>query len=715
VRLLYITPSLGAGGAERQASILLPELQTRGVDARALALDSGGPFVEPLRAAGVPVEVAGMRHRFDWGPLWHARAVRDFAPDVIVSRGVSGIYVGDLLARWRGAAHVYNDHRGVGVELSRRRTAMIAFLARRLTRVILVSPDQCAGWLGYGCPRERIAIIPNGVVFQDIPSSRSAVRRELGLPEDAVVAMMVASLRPVKRVPDFVRAVRRARERCPSLVGVVVGDGVEHRAVHDAAAGDAGVLLLGHRDDVPRLLQAADVAALTSAHEAMPMALLEAMAAGLPVVATDVGGVAGVVADGETGVLVPPRDPEAVARALERLAGDGELRRRMGAAGRERCRRQWNAEAMADSYLEVLSEACAVRRRRRGAFMGALDRRGLVTWEREVPDADVLTVTNYWPDREGPARAPFLRATVDGLTAAGVRTDVLYVRGYKGKHVYLLACTMMAVLPLVRRRKYRLVHSHGGETAVVARFFWGAPVLATYWGSDVLAPRYGDAATRLRVLLRSRMLRLHSMLMTATTTKTVEMERMLPRRVQARNWVIPDGIDLSVFKPVDRGQARAALGWADDEVTVISAGSGPMKRHWLAEQAVALAARELPRLRWRALTDVAPEEMPLCYSAADLLLHTSCSEGSPNVIKEAIACGLPVVATPAGDIAELLDGVEPAVVCEDQPEVLASAVLSIARTGARVNGRDRSHALSVEVASARTLECYRSLGVWPSV
>jgi glycosyltransferase involved in cell wall biosynthesis len=339
-----------------------------------------------------------------------------------------------------------------------------------------------------------------------------------------------------------------------------------------------------------------------------------------------------------------------------------------------------------------------------------------VTWEREVEDADVLTVTNYWPDREGPARAPFLRAAVDGLSAAGVKTDVLYVRGYKGKRVYLLACAAMAVLPLVRRGKYRLVHSHGGETALVARFFWGAPVLATYWGSDVLAPHYGGLGTRLGLVLRSRVLRLHALLMTATTTKTVEMERVLPRRVQAHNWVIPDGIDLSVFTPVDRAQARASLGWAEDEVAVISAGSGPMKRHWLAEQAVALAAGELPRLRWRALTDVPPEDMPLCYSAADLLLHTSCSEGSPNVIKEAIACGLPVVATPAGDIAELLDGVEPSVICEDRAEALARAVLEIVGNGGRrVNGGGRARALSVEVASARTLECYRSLGYWPIV
>jgi glycosyltransferase involved in cell wall biosynthesis len=85
------------------------------------------------------------------------------------------------------------------------------------------------------------------------------------------------------------------------------------------------------------------------------------------------------------------------------------------------------------------------------------------------------------------------------------------------------------------------------------------------------------------------------------------------------------------------------------------------------------------------------------------------------VIKEAIACGLPVVATPAGDIAGVLDGVEPSAVCEDRPDVLARAVLEIVRGGARANGPGRDRVLSVEVATARTLECYRSLGVWPIV
>ena len=103
MNVLYITPSLRAGGAERHASLLLPGLRRRGVDARALALDGGGPFVGPLRDNGVPVEVLGMRHQLHGSPVIRSHLVRSFAPDAIISRGVSGVYVGHALARWRGA------------------------------------------------------------------------------------------------------------------------------------------------------------------------------------------------------------------------------------------------------------------------------------------------------------------------------------------------------------------------------------------------------------------------------------------------------------------------------------------------------------------------------------------------------------------------------------------------------------------------------------
>lgn len=723
MRVLCLTPGLGAGGAERQMSILLPGLRRRGLDARALALDSGGPFYEPLRSSGVPVEVLTMRHQLDLAPLMRSPLVRSFAPDVILSRGVSGLYVGHALAQWRGAGHVFNDHRGVGAEPSRRRALMVTALAGRLSGVIVVSEDQRRRWLKYGAPRERITVIPNGV---ELPAGngtstgegRAQVRRELGIPESAVVALFVASLRPVKHAPDFVRMVLRARERCPELVGVVVGDGEERAAVERVAAGDPSIRLLGHRDDVPRILGAADVLALTSAHEAMPMSILEAMAAGLPVLATRVGGVDGVVVHGETGLLVAPGNSEALADGLVELARAPEMRLAMGRAGRTRCRERWDAEKMVDAYLEVIEQVAARRRRLplgravASSFLDRVDRRGWVTWERQRADATVLILTNVWPEPDAPARAPFLQTSVSGLDAAGVQPDLLYLRGYRGLHCYLIGAVTMALLPLARPNKYRLVHSHGGETALAARCFWGAPVLATYWGSDILGlGGQGGLGERLRFAVECPLLRWHAMLMSATTTKTPAMERLLPRRARARNWVIPDGVDTARFEPMDRAQARAALGWATGEPAIITVGRrSAEKRVWLAEQVAALAAGEVDGLRWHAVSEVPPEQLPFYYNAADLLLHTAASEGSPNVIKEAMACNLPVLATPVGDIPDLLRGVQPSAVCEARPESLAREAVRLLRAGHRSNGRERIEPLRVEMVTAWTLECYRSLG-----
>jgi glycosyltransferase involved in cell wall biosynthesis len=336
--------------------------------------------------------------------------------------------------------------------------------------------------------------------------------------------------------------------------------------------------------------------------------------------------------------------------------------------------------------------------------------RKLATWEMEDANACVLIVTNAWPHPENPTNGPFVHSTVNHLRASGVPCDVLFVRGNRGWRAYLLSCFVIALLSLGRRGKYRLVHSHGGETALVARFFYGAPVLASYLGSDLLAPREGNRRDRTMFLLRSMTLRFHSRLMTATTTKSREMEGVLPRRTQRRNWIIPDGVDRDLFCPIDRDEARRQLNWPRDEIIVISVGNRvPLKRLWLAEEATTLAAQQAPNLRWRIISGVAPEKMPLLYSAADCLVHTSASEGSPNVVKEALTCNLPVVATPAGDIAELLSGVSPSALCAPHPEILARELLLCVAGRKRSNGRELARHVDVNHTTAQTLDCYASL------
>jgi teichuronic acid biosynthesis glycosyltransferase TuaC len=338
-----------------------------------------------------------------------------------------------------------------------------------------------------------------------------------------------------------------------------------------------------------------------------------------------------------------------------------------------------------------------------------LERRGLFTWERRGSRAVLLTITNVWPHDANPAYGPFVKRSVDGLDALGAVGDVLFIRGYKGFRAYVATAVFVGILRATKR--YALVHAHGGETALVARLYTGAPVVASYLGSDLLAPQEGGWRIALGRRVRSALLRRHARLMTATTTKTLEMEELLPRAACQRNRVIADGIQLDRFKPIGQDLAREHLGWPLGSPIVLFCGraASPVKRLWLAEQAVSLARIDLEDLQLMIASGVEPDEMPYYYSAADCLLHTSASEGSPNVIKEALACNLPIVATPAGDIERLLVGAAPGAIVEADAHALAREVIRCCRNPSRSNGRSLTGGMTVQSAAAATLDLYRSL------
>lgn len=354
MRVLFVLPNLEAGGVQRVWSTLLPGLRRQGFDARLLALDGGGPFAGVMAQRSVPLEILNMRYQADLRALARSSLLRGFRPDVVVSQSPSGLYVGWAVTRWRGAPLIFSEHRQIGFSLTRRRELMVRLIRRWIDLVVVVAPGQTQAWIDRGYPAERAVVIPNGVERAEVPEPRSAIRLELGIPDGTVVATLVASLRPEKRVTEFVRAVRSARESYPELMGVIVGDGPDRLAIEAAVNGDGAIRLLGHRDDVPRILKAADLFVLCSQYEASPIAVLEAMSAGLPVVALDVGAVGDMVEDGQTGFLVPPGAPELMASKMAQLVTDPDLRRAMGSAGERRYLENWDAELMVQRYATLI-------------------------------------------------------------------------------------------------------------------------------------------------------------------------------------------------------------------------------------------------------------------------------------------------------------------------------------------------------------------------
>jgi glycosyltransferase involved in cell wall biosynthesis len=185
-----------------------------------------------------------------------------------------------------------------------------------------------------------------------------------------------------------------------------------------------------------------------------------------------------------------------------------------------------------------------------------------------------------------------------------------------------------------------------------------------------------------------------------------------------RATVIPAGVDTHLFRPLDRAEARRAVGWDPGASVVLFAGSRHrrVKRFDRAAAAVERLRGQGVEVRLESLEEVPPDRVPHYFNAADCVVLTSQHEGSPNAVKEAVACGCPVVAAPVGDVSEVLLGVTPSRVVDPDPERLAAALQEVLGAKQRSNGPDRiREAFSLEITAARLLRVYEdALSGWKS-
>jgi glycosyltransferase involved in cell wall biosynthesis len=240
----------------------------------------------------------------------------------------------------------------------------------------------------------------------------------------------------------------------------------------------------------------------------------------------------------------------------------------------------------------------------------------------------------------------------------------------------------------IKQFKPDLIHAHYGTmTAFLCAFGTTAPLVVTYRGSD-LNP------TRSVSHLRSIWGRVLSQLAALRASRIICVSRSLKERLLWRRslvTVIPTGVNLELFAPSDRNEARSFLGWSPSEqVVLFNVGRSPrVKRLDRAQAAFDIASGRRANLRLVVLnggTD--PKLVPVYLSAADCLLFTSDNEGSPNIVKEALACNLPIVSVEVGDVVERLAGVHPARIVERDPQILGEALLEVLALERRSNGRE---------------------------
>ncbi|MFO0619038.1 MAG: glycosyltransferase [Polyangiaceae bacterium] len=364
LRIAHVLESFAIGGGERVALDIAAQQVRAGHTVWAVSLSAGpGALEREFVARGVQTATIPKARGVD--PLLVGRLLVWF-----FGHGIDVVHAHNPLARIYaspaagivGAPFVATMH---GEAPDRSRRMWLRRVAARLADAfVIVSPGlEEAARDGESAPPARIKLIENGVDaerFHGDVDDRAAVRAELGIGEDEWVIGTAARLAPEKHQSLLLRSAAPLLREGARLV--IAGDGPE-RASLEALATELGVtdrvMFLGMVADVPRFLRALDVFALSSKREGLPVSVLEAMATSVPVVATAVGGVPTAIDDGETGILVPAGDPDALQSALELLFHDHDIARAMGARGREVAVERFSLQRMRDEYEHLYEDLLA--------------------------------------------------------------------------------------------------------------------------------------------------------------------------------------------------------------------------------------------------------------------------------------------------------------------------------------------------------------------
>lgn len=373
--ILHVIPTLGVGGTERQLAKLLPRLDPARFRQTVCWYTRSETLEAPLRAAGIRTVFLDKVAMRPWTFFAELRSlVRETRPDIVHTWLYSGNFWGRMAAITCGVRGIVASDRGVATAASAAVVLYERALASRTTRIVNSRAAAASLSDRYGLPASSIRIIPNAVDPAEPPSAeaRRAARAALGLPGDAAVILMTARQTEEKNHPMFFRAARRVGERRNGVLFVALGRLFRPEAMRQAVA-DAGaarfVRVEEQREDVGLWLAAADLFCLTSDSEGLPNSVLEAMAAGLPVVCTDFAAAREILAREELGLVVPRGDDAALAEAILALLDDGARRARMAQAARHEVTQRFGWSRLV-SEMESLYEEVAARTAPGGAGRG---------------------------------------------------------------------------------------------------------------------------------------------------------------------------------------------------------------------------------------------------------------------------------------------------------------------------------------------------------
>ncbi|MDH3582420.1 MAG: glycosyltransferase [Hyphomicrobiales bacterium] len=373
-KIFYVIGSLLVGGAEKHISMVAPALVKRGYRVVVYNLSGDSVLGDAMADAGVkivspPFRLPASRLRFVRGMALAVSSLKLFLlflferPPIVHFFLPQAYIVGAIAARCAGLSGLIMSRRSLNAYQAHH--PMLARLERRLhrhMRLVIANSKRVLAELrdDEKIPADKLGLIHNGIELGlfDQPFDAMPKRAELGIEPEAKVLVVVANLIPYKGHADLLEALAGVNTELPDdwvLLAVGRDDGIGDTLSLKADGLELAdkVSFLGARDDVPDILRVSDIGLLCSHEEGFSNAILEGMAAGLPMIVTDVGGNAEAVVDGTSGIVVPPHAPDDLGRAIKKLVNNPALRKRMGAAGQERVRTHFSLDMCVDKYQKL--------------------------------------------------------------------------------------------------------------------------------------------------------------------------------------------------------------------------------------------------------------------------------------------------------------------------------------------------------------------------
>jgi glycosyltransferase involved in cell wall biosynthesis len=361
LNVLQLIPTLDRSGAEKQMVMLAKGLPADRFHVQVATLTRMGPLLSEL--ADAHIHVSAMNKRLKLDPQALARLVSFLKQnrfDVVQTWIFAANTYGRVAARLARVPIVITTEMAVDLWKGPRERFIDRRTSRWCDRVVGNSHAVVDYYRSLGVPDDRLTMIYSGIAEDEPPLVDSAaLRAEFGFAVDAPLVLFAGRLAEQKRIDDLLKALDLLQHVQPDVRTLIAGDGPLRPRLEETAGLyclEGKVRFLGHRDDVPRLMAAADLVVLASAYEGLPNLILEAMRFRKPVVATSAPGTTEVVVDGQTGTLVPVGQPQLLARAIRDIVRDPALGRSLGEAGRERVDRVFPSRLMIDRFAQLYEE-----------------------------------------------------------------------------------------------------------------------------------------------------------------------------------------------------------------------------------------------------------------------------------------------------------------------------------------------------------------------